>query len=130
MKEIQLTQGKTAIVDDSDYERENQYKWFAYKDKNTFYAKRNVSVNGKQRCLFLHGSILGKKENLKIDHQDGNGLNCQIIQDMLQKETFVCKILIFSSYIKITDIIIFDFSNFNDPLSPPSWYLLCYMTSW
>jgi len=29
MKEIPLTQGKVAIVDDKDYDELNQYKWWA-----------------------------------------------------------------------------------------------------
>ena len=40
MKEIQLTQGKVAIVDDEDYPELLKYKWCAYKGGNTFYAAR------------------------------------------------------------------------------------------
>lgn len=37
-KEIQLTRGMVAIVDDDDFERANQFKWYATKGKknNTF----------------------------------------------------------------------------------------------
>ena len=28
MKEIPLTQGKVALVDDEDFDRVNQYKWY------------------------------------------------------------------------------------------------------
>lgn len=38
MKTIQLTQGKIAMVDDEDFERLNQYKWYALKSRNTYYA--------------------------------------------------------------------------------------------
>jgi len=40
MKEIALTQGKVALVDDEDYDSVNQYKWHARKAKRTYYAKR------------------------------------------------------------------------------------------
>jgi len=77
MREIILTQGFKAQVDDEDYEQVSQFNWNVRKDKYTYYAKRNISINGRQRTLDLHVFILGKNGVLKIDHQDGNGLNCQ-----------------------------------------------------
>lgn len=37
---IPLTQGKFAIVDAEDYDRLNQYQWYACKCKSTYYAGR------------------------------------------------------------------------------------------
>ena len=74
MKEIQLTQGKVALVDDEDYERVNQFKWHAHRNGNTVYAKRNIAINGKWKIQLMHrfimGDTLGKSQ---IDHIDGDG---------------------------------------------------------
>lgn len=75
MKEIKLTQGKVALVDDEDYERLNQFKWCAVFDRNTFYAVRaKKRSEGKDRMIKMHWDILGLKG---VDHIDHNGLNCQ-----------------------------------------------------
>jgi hypothetical protein len=78
MKHIKLTQGKVTIVDDRDFKWLNQWKWYAVKHKNTFYAQRYDTVlRGKQICAFMHREILGlKKGDGKLtDHRDGNGLD-------------------------------------------------------
>jgi hypothetical protein len=38
MKEIPLTRGKVALVDDSDFERLPAHKWYAHKAQNTQFA--------------------------------------------------------------------------------------------
>lgn len=74
MKEILLTQGKVALVDDEDFDRVNQFKWHAHiSNRGVYYARRSLSgSNKKQR---LHSFILPKVK--RIDHWDGDGLNCQ-----------------------------------------------------
>lgn len=78
MKEIPLTQGKVAIVDDEDYEYLSQWKWFAEATKNEarWYAARNYGEH--KGLLRMHRAIfLPNKVDLVIDHVDGNGLNNQ-----------------------------------------------------
>lgn len=76
MREIKLTQGKVAWVDDEDCERVNQFKWYAHKDCNTFYAVRNVRLNGKRATQLMHRFIMGDTNgDLGIDHKDGDGLH-------------------------------------------------------
>lgn len=79
MKEIILTQGKVALVDDEDFEELNKYKWYAYKSRNTFYAGRKLRLGvNKKRIVIMHRELLGLKDSkLKGDHIDHNGLNNQ-----------------------------------------------------
>jgi hypothetical protein len=78
MKEIPLTQGKVALVDDEDYERLNKYKWHAHKHRNNFYAYRNTPrENGKQTNMIMHRVVLGISDRSMVDHRDGDGLNNQ-----------------------------------------------------
>ena len=76
MKEIKLTQGKVALVDDEDFKYLNQWKWFANKLRNTYYAIRN-DKNRKSATVYMHREILITPELLEIDHRDRNGLNNQ-----------------------------------------------------
>jgi hypothetical protein len=73
MKEIKLTQGKVALVDDEDFEYLNQFKWHAKKGCNTFYAKRSI----KGSTLSMHSLIMKPPHGFEIDHKDLNGLNNQ-----------------------------------------------------
>jgi len=78
MKEIPLTQGKVALVDDEDFDRVSQFKWFAVKWKKGkgYYAARNSPmISGKRKHLFLHRFVLGVSE--KVDHRNRDGLDCQ-----------------------------------------------------
>lgn len=71
MKNIPLTQGLYAQIDDIDYELVNGKKWCAVKNRNVWYA-----VNGKgAKKMFMHRLILGAMKGQKVDHKDGNGLN-------------------------------------------------------
>lgn len=80
MKKIPLTQGKFALVDDEDFERINNFKWYANKSytTNTWYAERTPIVNGKKINLRMHREILGiTKKQIYVDHIDHDGLNNQ-----------------------------------------------------
>jgi hypothetical protein len=83
MKEIPLTQGYVALVDDEDYGRVSLYKWYAHKDPSSdpnrplIYAQRSSRrPDGKRFTLLMHRFILGDS-GPDIDHWDRNGLNNQ-----------------------------------------------------
>lgn len=70
-KEIPLSQGKIALVDDEDYERVVQLKWY--------YDGRYVSNcdNKRGRGVRLHRFIMNAPAGVDVDHRDLNKLNCQ-----------------------------------------------------
>lgn len=72
MKEIKLTNGKFATVDDDDYEYLNKQKWCARKSHDTYYA---VSTNREK--IIMHRLILNTPHGMVVDHIDHNGLNNQ-----------------------------------------------------
>lgn len=74
MKTILLTQDKSALVDDEDFETISQFKWYAQKGRYTFYAARRTSVAEGRKSIPMHNQILGCN---RVDHIDGNGLNNQ-----------------------------------------------------
>jgi hypothetical protein len=74
MKEIKLTQGKVAQVDDEDYDELNQYKWDAIKTRSgIWYARRRTSRTTR---IMMHQQMTSYIES---DHKDGDGLNNQRI---------------------------------------------------
>ncbi len=79
MKEIPLTQGQMALVDDADYVELSKYKWFAQKNCwGDFYAARKSSMKeGKRFNIYMSRQLLGldygdKREG---DHQNHNTLD-------------------------------------------------------
>lgn len=78
MKEIKLTQGYVALVDDDDYDELIKYKWHIQPSTKTFYVIRNDYSNGKHTTIRMHRQILNTiKTKIETDHIDGNGLNNQ-----------------------------------------------------
>jgi hypothetical protein len=77
MKEIILTQGKVALVDDEDFEELSKYKWCAARSSYTYYALRAVTVNNTKTTIAMHQVIMKPDAGLDVDHKDGNKLNNQ-----------------------------------------------------
>ena len=79
MKEINLTQGKVALVDDEDYDYLMQWKWLISKSGNFIYAGRNVWMKKehKYKMILMHRIIMNTPQGLDVDHIDHNGLNNQ-----------------------------------------------------
>jgi hypothetical protein len=94
VKEITLTQGKTTMVDDVDFEILSKFKWAI---TNKGYAKRTIRIDGKLKTILLHRVIMGVSEenrHIFVDHIDRDPLNntksnlrvCNHMQNQWNKE--------------------------------------------
>lgn len=78
-REVPLTNGMIALIDECDWERVSKYRWYAYQRDNTWYAYRGFWTNGKRRRVTLHRFILNLTDSKVpfIDHKNRNGLDCR-----------------------------------------------------
>jgi len=74
MKEIPLTQGYVAIIDDEDFENVSRLKWHASPRYYTVYAVHRKAR--KSKPIYLHRFIMDCPPEKYVDHIDDNGLNC------------------------------------------------------
>lgn len=79
MKQIPLTQGQFALVDDEDYEMLSKFKWTLHKRGDHCYAIRmGRKENGQRLMIKMHRQVLGLTDpKILVDHRDNNGLNNQ-----------------------------------------------------
>jgi HNH endonuclease len=82
MREIPLTQGKVAIVDDDVYVDVVSFgKWYARNGRKTYYAQRSIrGTNGKWIVILMHNVIWELlhgpiPDGFTVDHEDRDGLN-------------------------------------------------------
>jgi len=82
MKKIELSLGKYALVDDSDYDYLSKWKWYAHRKSEscTFYAIRTSYDNLSKITKYMHRVIADKyvtADYEELDHIDRDGLNNQ-----------------------------------------------------
>jgi hypothetical protein len=75
MKEIKLTRGKIALVDDDIYDYINQWNWYY----DGCYAVRHCRTNKKSQRIFMHREILRTPSDMETDHINGNGIDNRLI---------------------------------------------------
>jgi HNH endonuclease len=77
MREIALTRGQVALVDDEDYPELAKFKWFASwsKTTKTFYALRSTYVKGKRSSLSMQRQIIKPPPRKLVDHASRNTLD-------------------------------------------------------
>jgi hypothetical protein len=74
VKEIKLTKGKFAIVDDEDYDELMKYKWYAIKGSTIYFYARRTPFKDGQHKISMHRQILNFPDKI-IDHVNRNGLD-------------------------------------------------------
>lgn len=75
MREIPLTKGRVAIVDDDDYARISSHKWYVCETRGIalYAARKEKLTNGKRKMILMHREILDIDG--EIDHINRNGLD-------------------------------------------------------
>ena len=79
MKQIQLSQGKFATVDDSDYPLLADYKWCYKSNRNGTqgYTVRHVKVDGHDQLCYLHRSLMKPGEEQEVIFSNHDRLDCR-----------------------------------------------------
>ncbi len=75
MKELELNEGKKAVVDDSEYGHLIKFHW--YVDQNGYVVRRDRGKKS-ERTFYMHRQIMGDPKYLVVDHVDRNPLNNSI----------------------------------------------------
>ena len=77
MKEIKLTRGYVARVDDDDYERLGGFNWMAaIRGRRVYAARSRPWKKGMTRgLLYMHREIMNPPQGLFVDHANGDGLD-------------------------------------------------------
>ena len=72
---------KYVLVDSNDYSKISNYKWYAVKDNNTYYAMANIQCSdGVYRMVKMHrflmfDDVVTADKTIMIDHINRNGLD-------------------------------------------------------
>lgn len=72
MKQISLSNGQYALVDDEDFDRLSAHGW-SCNNKHTCYACRTIGPN--KQTIFMHLEILPVQSGMVCDHVNGNSLD-------------------------------------------------------
>lgn len=68
VKQVPLSQGKHALVDDSDYVALSRHRWYFHNG----YAIRNVTLDGRNTTVAMHREVMGLEagDPRDVDHKN------------------------------------------------------------
>jgi hypothetical protein len=75
LKTIALTQGKTALVDDEDYNKISHFPWFAIRQRKHWYAVYATGPATARVHHRMHTVLMKPPSGMEVDHINGDGLN-------------------------------------------------------
>lgn len=80
MKNIYLSKGYFAIVDDEDFDLVNQYKWYYNLGRRCKTGRASTRLKDKNNKfgtshIFMHRLIMSAPKGMQVDHINGNGLD-------------------------------------------------------
>jgi hypothetical protein len=77
MTRMTLSNGYVTLLDDEDYERFKQWKWYGAPTHSKVYVRRGYTRNQKSFSEMLHRVIMNAPHGFQVDHIDGDTLNNQ-----------------------------------------------------
>ncbi len=74
-REIPLSQGMVAIVDDADFDWLSQWKWYAVANHGSAYTRPLKFYVRCKAAGYMHRLIAAAPDGLQVDHINGNPLD-------------------------------------------------------
>ena len=75
MKEIKLTRGESALINDEDFEWINSYNWALHPQGNGYAVRKGSKAKGEPRTVNMHRMIMQSKPGEHVDHINLNSLD-------------------------------------------------------
>ncbi|MCK5615396.1 AP2/ERF family transcription factor [Candidatus Pacearchaeota archaeon] len=82
-KQIELSRGLVAVVDEADFEELSKFSWYASESRGKFYAARRgrateYEKGEKRPMIYMHREIMKASPGVLVDHRNGDSLlNCR-----------------------------------------------------
>jgi len=76
-KQIELTKGNVALVDDEDYQRLSRWSWWVVPSgsRHKLYAQRWDNTVKPRRAVWMHRVVCNAPPGTQVDHINMNGLD-------------------------------------------------------